>query len=85
MSRNEMCYRVSPIIRPTCKVRPSVIFEDEFNVSPTLKISPSWEHEAVGAKILREIELPVSGNSAAILETDDLQDIPEDDDMIVLE
>ena len=33
----------------------------------------------------REIELPVSENSAAILETDDLQDIPEDDDMIVLE
>ena len=27
----------------------------------------------------------VSENSAAILETDDLQDIPEDDDMIVLE
>ena len=26
-----------------------------------------------------------SENSTAILETDDLQDIPEDDDMIVLE
>ena len=35
------CYRVSPIIRPTRKIRPSVIFEDDFNVSPTLKISPS--------------------------------------------
>ena len=34
-------YRVSPIIRPTRKIRPSVIFEDDFNVSPTLKISPS--------------------------------------------
>ena len=34
-------YRVSRIIRPTCKIRPSVIFEDDFNVSPTLKISPS--------------------------------------------
>ena len=42
-------------------------------------------HERVGPKILREIELPVSENSAAILETDELQDIPEDDDMIVLE
>ena len=34
-------YRVSPIIRPTRKIRHSVIFEDDFNVSPTLKISPS--------------------------------------------
>ena len=34
-------YRVSPIIRPNCKIRPSVIFEDDFKVSPTLKISPS--------------------------------------------
>ena len=34
-------YRVFPIIRPTSKIRPSVIFEDDFNVSPTLKISPS--------------------------------------------
>ena len=34
-------YRVSPIIRPTRKIRPSVIFEDDFNVSPTLEISPS--------------------------------------------
>lgn len=42
-------------------------------------------HERVGPKLLREIESPVSENSAAILETDDLQDIPEDDDMIVLE
>ena len=42
-------------------------------------------HERVGPKILREIEIPESENSAAILETDDLQDIPEDDDMIVLE
>ena len=33
-------YRVSPI-RPTRKIRPSVIFEDDFNVSPTRKISPS--------------------------------------------
>ena len=39
-------------------------------------------HEKVGAKILREIELTVSENSAAILVSDDLQ---EDDDMIVLE
>ena len=38
-------YRVSPIIRPTRKIRPSVIFEDDFNVSPTLKISPSWERQ----------------------------------------
>jgi len=29
-------YRVSPIIRP------SVIFGDDFNISPTLKISPIW-------------------------------------------
>ena len=34
-------YRVSPIIRPTRKIRPSVIFEDDFNISATLKISPS--------------------------------------------
>ena len=34
-------YRVSPIKRPTRKIRPSLIFEDDFNVSPTLKISPS--------------------------------------------
>jgi len=34
-------------------------------------------------KILREIEL--GENSAGILETDDLQDIPEDDYMIVFE
>ena len=34
-------YRISPIIRPTHKIRPSVIFEDDCNVSPTLKISPS--------------------------------------------
>ena len=34
-------YRVSPIIRPTRKIRPSVIFEDDFNVSPTLKIRVS--------------------------------------------
>jgi len=61
-------YRVSPIIRP------SVIFEDDFNISPTFKISPSW---------LVGIEL--SENSARILETDDLQDIPEDDDMIVFD
>ena len=38
-------YRVSPIIRPTRKIRPSVIFEDDFNVSPTLKISPSSERQ----------------------------------------
>ena len=38
-------YRVSPIIRPTRKIRPSVIFEDDFNISPTLKISPSWERQ----------------------------------------
>ena len=42
-------------------------------------------HERVGVKILRENELPVSEISAAILVTDDLQDIPEHDDMIVLE
>ena len=42
-------------------------------------------HERLGPKILREIELPESENSGAILETDDLQDIPEDDDMIVFE
>ena len=42
-------------------------------------------HERIGPKILRENELPVSKNSAAILETDDLQDTPEDDDMIVLD
>ena len=53
---------------------PGVIFEDDFNVSPTLKINPSWE-----------IELPVSKNFAAILVTHDLLDIPEDDDMIALE
>ena len=47
-------YRVSPITRP------SVIFEDDFNINPALKISPSW------------------------LETDDLQDIPEGDDMMFL-
>jgi len=57
-------------------IRTSVIFEDDFNVSPTLEISPSWL-----AKILRKIEL--SENSAWILETDELQDIPEDEDMIV--
>jgi len=34
-------------------------------------------------KILREIEL--SQNSAGILQTDDLQDIVVDDDMIVFE
>lgn len=34
-------------------------------------------------KILREIEL--GKNTAGILETDDLQDILEDDDMIVFE
>jgi len=34
-------------------------------------------------KILWEIEL--HQNSAGILETDDLQDIPDDDDMIVSE
>ena len=62
---SEEYYRVSPIIRPTRKIRPSVIFEDDFNVSPTLKISPSWERQKD--------------------ETDDLQDIPEDDDVIVLE
>ena len=42
-------------------------------------------HERAAPKILREIELPESENSGAILETDDLQDIPEDGDMIVLE
>jgi len=65
-------YRVAPIIRP------SVIFEDDFNVSPTLKISPGRL-----VKILRDIGL--SETSAGILETDDLQDIPEDDDTIVFE
>jgi len=34
---------------------------------------------------IQKLFLPESENSAAILETDDLQDIPEDDDMIVLE
>ena len=43
------------------------------------------QHERVGPQILHEIELPVSKNSAASLETDDSQDIPEDDDMIVLQ
>ena len=38
-------YRVSPIMRPTRKIRPSVIFEDDFNVSPSLKICPSWERQ----------------------------------------
>ena len=41
ITKNKHIYRVSPIIRPTRKIRPSVIFEDDFNVSPTLKISPS--------------------------------------------
>ena len=30
-------------------------------------------------------EIELSENSAGILDTDDLQDIPEDDDMIVFE
>ena len=40
-------------------------------------------NEREGAKVLREIEL--SENSAGILELDNLQDIPEDDDMIIFE
>jgi len=59
---------ISPIIRP------DVIFEDDFNVRPTLKISPS-----------RLVGIELSENSAGILGTDDLQDITEDDDMIVFE
>jgi len=43
-------------------------------INPTLKIRPSL---LVGNKL--------SENSAGILETDDLQDIPEDDDMVVFE
>jgi len=39
------------------------------------------QHEKSGVKILQEIEL--SGNLVRILETDGLQDIPEDDDTIV--
>jgi len=54
--------------------RPSVIFEDDFNISPTLKISTSG---LVGNEL--------SENSDGILETDDLQDIPKDDGMIVFE
>ena len=34
---------------------------------------------------ISKIKIQESENSAAILETDDLQDIPEDDDMIVPE
>ena len=46
----------------------------------------SWKTSFVnGLLILREIESPESENSGAILETADLQDIPEDDDMIVFE
>ena len=68
-------YRVSPIIRPIHKIRPSVIFEDDFNVSPTLKISPSWE---------RQKDERVKHSFFVFIQTD-LQDIPEDDDMIVFE
>jgi len=67
-----LCIPCLPIIRD------SEIFQDYFNINPTLKISPSWL-----VKILQEIEL--SGNFTGILETNDLQDIAEDDDMIVFE
>ena len=41
------------------------------------------QHERVGAKNLRKIEL--SKNFSGISEPDDFQDIPKDDDMIVFE
>jgi len=49
-----------------------VNFEDDPNISLTLKISPDWW------------EFELSENSSGILETDDLQDIPEDDDRLFL-